>query len=348
MADDPVFEDATEARWRHFADADVRIANVRALADRLNSDFRAADGGFAAYSALPLEHRAVVSDQIVGAPQAVPSNLIEARLHEKDMNELLSGGLPFGEVTLKSHERSTRVDMAIVGFFRGVGSALDCLAAAAIGVLRLPCSIRRATFPQLRGFGTAKTYPVWAELTNLVDHYANDPAEGWLDWTLEMRHALMHRPRLLTLLLPRDTPPLRVLLPKAVAKVVLQDRLRFDPYFRRTPWLPDMQHLASGRAGGLSDAVLGEIATQTARGVFESVNQLTEELAGWLLEKWADAGVQGIPLPDAWALEADPELDFRGFAPMPFPEGLAAAVISPYDQERIALAAQLHRASLRP
>ncbi len=36
------------------------------------------------------------------------------------------------------------LDREMIGFFRAAGSLLDCLAGAAIGVLRLPFSIQRA------------------------------------------------------------------------------------------------------------------------------------------------------------------------------------------------------------
>jgi hypothetical protein len=283
---------------------------------------------------------------MLGGSQGVIRNFVEARLHEQDINSLLADGVPFAEATPEANEQSARIDMSFVGFFRAVGSALDCLAATAIGVLRLPFSIRRASFPgllNLRG-DVARRDPAWAQLKELISENADDPT-GWLRWTLEMRHALMHRPRLMSILLPRETPEPRLWLPAPAARLLMRERLRFDPHFRRRPWLPDMQHLADPYLGGLPDAVFGEKATQTTRGCFEATNRLTEDIAGVLLEKWDDTDVRAIAPPtEAWAVEAPLAIAFEGFAPARLPADLAAGVISPHDEERIRLAADLHNA----
>jgi hypothetical protein len=315
------------------------------LADRLLADFRASDGGFASLAELPMPQRAVVSDQIVGAAQAVPRNLLEARLHEADVNALLVDGVALTEPTFELHEASTRTDMHVVGFFRGVGSTLDCLAAAAIGVARLPLSIRRAGFSHVMNLSaeTAAQQEAWVDLKALVDHHAGDP-QGWLRWTLEMRHALMHRPRLMSLNLPREAVAPRLALPAWVARQVMRERLRFDPHFRRRPWLPDMQHLADPYLGSLPEAVIAETATQTIRGVFEATNRLTEDMASMLVEMLDDPVVAAIPPPETkWALEDVPDAGFAGFAPVAFPADMSG-IISAADAERIRLAAALHGA----
>jgi hypothetical protein len=73
-----------------------------------------------------------------------------------------------------------------------------------------------------------------------------------------MRHALMHRPRHMSFLLPRELAIPQVWLPESAVRPVVEARLRFDPHFRRKPWLPDMRYLADPLLGRLPDAVLGE------------------------------------------------------------------------------------------
>jgi hypothetical protein len=338
--------DATEAYWEYIAAIGIDADNLRALEGRLNDEFRAADGGYAVLAALPMPQRAVVSDQILTSAHGVIRNLAEARLHEQDLNELLDEGVPYAERTFEAQERATRVDLSFVGFFRGIGSALDCAAATTIGVLRLPLSIRRASFGQLLNLddAVAGRQPAWALITELIARHADDPP-SWLRWTLEMRHALMHRPRQMSFYVPREPeiPPMW-LPPAAVIPAVLA-RLRFDPHFRRKPWLPDMQHLADPFLGRLPDAVLGEKATQTVRGCFEATNRLVEDIAAFLIEKWADADVQAIEPPtERWALETPPAIEFEGFVPSRIPEREWEGRISPHDEERLRLAADLHNA----
>jgi hypothetical protein len=338
------FDDAEQAHWRYLSAIGIEYTEIRALTARLEADFRAADGGFASLGALPPLQRAIASDQILGAVQALLTNLAEARVHEQDANALLADGEAVGEPTLASRERDTRKAIAFVGFFRAIGSALDNAAALSIGVLRIPRSIRRATFSWILRLPDelADELPRWLELRELVQAQGNEP-QGWLDWTLEMRHALMHRPRHMSFALPRPTPPLPIWLPGPVAQRWVRERARFDAHFRRRPWLPDLQHLADSQLGQLFDVVLSETAVQTTRGVFLHTNQLLEQLSAFLAACWEDEVVIAIPPPaDNWALEQAPQIEFDGFAPVPFPNDLAAAVISVRDQERMALAAQLH------
>jgi hypothetical protein len=90
-----IFDDAEEAHWAYLSSIGIAFNQIRSFSDRLEGEFRAADRGFAALGALPPLHRGVVSDQIVGAAQAMLTNLAEARVHEQDANTLLSDGEPF-------------------------------------------------------------------------------------------------------------------------------------------------------------------------------------------------------------------------------------------------------------
>jgi hypothetical protein len=344
---EPPPPDAVDAYWAYTASLGIQGESLRALDDRLNADFRAADGGYASLGDLPMPQRAVVSDQILVGAQGVIRNLAEARLHEQDINSLLADGVPFAEATPKAHAQSTRVDLSFVGFFRGVGSALDCLAATAIGVLRLPMSIRRASFPGLLSLSddVARQQPAWTAFKELLSRHAEDPP-GWLHWTVEMRHALMHRPRLMSLLLPRESAPPVLWLPAPAARLLMRERLRFDPHFRRRPWLPDMQHLADPYLGGLPNAVFGEKATQTTCGCFEAANRLSEAMATLLLEKWDDAEVEALAPPvGPWSLEPPRPIEFNGFVGERLRSDLVAGVISAHDEERVRLAADLHNAA---
>jgi hypothetical protein len=338
------FGDAEQAHWAFLTSIGLETDRIRALTERLEDDFRAIDGGYAVLGALPMPQRAIVSDQIGGAAQAMVRNLAESRIHEQDANQALGHGDRITAPTLASEHHDIQKAMAFVGFFRGIGSALDNAAALTIGVLRIPRSIRRASFGWILRMpdDLAGQQPAWQEVRDLVRACANEPT-GWLEWTLEMRHALMHRPRLMSFELPRPTPSLPLWLPGPVAQRWHRERARFDPHFRRRPWLPDLQHLADPQNRALPEVVLGETALQTTRGVFVATNSLLEDLSELLEVRWADPAITAIAPPaNEWALEPSPAIDFEGFAPTPFPDNLGAAVISPRDEQRMAVAAQLH------
>jgi hypothetical protein len=314
---------------------------VQALADRLLADFSAGAGGYALFAALPLLERAVVSDQLLSAAQAVVTNLGEARMHEQDLARRLRNGVPFAEPTAARAEEAIRQEMDFVGFYRAIGSALDCAAATAIGVSRLPYSVRRASFNDLLRITpeAAAEHEEWERLRALIAAHADTPP-GWLRWTIEMRNAYMHRARLMNLNLQRDLELPRLALPAYVMRQLARERVRFEPHARRRPWAPDMQHLAQG---GLPDAIIAEPAVQTMRGVFTSSNSLVERLAELALEVWVVGSEIPVPI-ERWKLEPRLEVDFAGFAPGELRQYSAVAV-SPRDAERIALVARLQHES---
>src|SRR4051812_37234228 len=107
MAEDAVPKDATDVLWNYFAAAGVACGRLRTLADRLEADFKAVDGGYAAFHSLPMPQRAIVSDQILGSASAIATNLLEAKLHEANLNSFLADGIPPppDESTYEAHEQ---------------------------------------------------------------------------------------------------------------------------------------------------------------------------------------------------------------------------------------------------
>ncbi len=324
----------------------ARLSKTRELADRLTDSISADAGGFPFFANLRLEGRAVVSDQVVGAARAIEVNFAEARIHESNRAKLGEGG--FGlPVTPEDHERGIRYDAEGVAFFRAVGSSLDCIAAVCVGLLRLPSSIRQASFRDVLSTDPARAPDeilrrLWSGLQELVRHEGNDPS-CWLAWTLEMRHALMHRGRQMNMLIPRPTPPPLVALPHHVATEVARERFRADSHFRTKPWLPDMRHLADAKDVA-SDAILREPADVTVRGIADALARLLERCSGWLLDSWESIEDPDIPLP-AWEVKRAHAIDFRGFIPDHELPPMSAMLVSPRDAERVRLAMKLRDAA---
>jgi hypothetical protein len=215
----------------------------------------------------------------------------------------------------------TRQDLAVVDFFRAFGSTLDCLAALLIGTLRLPVTIHGAAMARdiIGGLDPTKASTpdqaaLWSEYRQLLDGQRAGPPAGWLDWALQYRNALLHRPRQISLHLPRKKNT-NLWVPQWVA----QSQLRFDMYLRSRPWLPELQHLAQPNAKA-ADLFLHEPATQTLRGLMEHLNGFVEATTECLREPWTNLKTGALTLPSQipqWGPVKEPTIGFGGFAPHP-------------------------------
>ena len=202
------------------------------------------------------------------------------------------------------------IDRELVGFFRAAGSALDCLAATAIVVLRIPISIRRASAEALIGLreraqGAEDAYRTcWEQTATPFEAAVTGEAQGWFEWTLEMRNAVIHRARQLRIWLPRLLP-LRAAptsgywskraLPR-IGLCAMSDRAG-------SPWLADLDALSGTHA--VTENWLPEPATQTVAGILERMLGLVEGVVGSLAETWEQTGSGRLELlspGEAWRL----------------------------------------------
>jgi hypothetical protein len=321
----------------------LNLGPLRQLIETLLASFAADAGGLPGLADLPLQQRAIVSDQVLTAAQATSTNLVEARLHEQDLQRQLAEGSGFPN-SAADIERDVRRTMTTVGVFRAVGSSLDCMAAVVIATARIPRSIRRASFMPLLDLNPAdapseELRPIWESFRELLDAQATANGD-WLRWALEMRHALMHRGRQITPALPREVALPPIALPRRVMQAVFHERSRFDPHFRKRPWLPDLEHLSEDSLD-LRDAILAEPASRTVRGLVDATDALIVALATWALPVWENAP-EGVQSPAAaWQLEKPRDIEFEGFAPEPLPSDLGTLAISQRDEQRLRLAIRL-------
>lgn len=313
--------------WQIFEDRGVTVDRIRALDERLHSDFDPAAWGFAQLAGLGEgEQRAVVSDLILGAVLAIHTNLLEVELHRATAANIEGGGLPMPrpEHWEEDRVRLVELQMHIAGFFRAFGSCLDCLAAAAIGILRIPLSIQKASFQtvdRIESLESDEKWPldqrgVWSRLRSCMDGDL-DALPAWCSWGLEMRHALVHRGRHINLHLPTKPPSdLAIVVSSPEAAIDIARRNETQLHFHRRPWLPEMQHLADSRSA--SDNWLGESAQLTMKGLQDELTALIDRVAGLLLEVWeavASGDLQLIEPAAEWQLPDIPAIDFRGIAP---------------------------------
>ena len=207
-----------------FADAlGLALADTRALEDAFYNDLDPSIFGIGWWKAYEpsfgTRARIYISDHLFRSAASIETNLIEARLHLlealdafeqedariADMVQLGPGNQP-----IPKHPRSEKAlddlpqhlrTLHISGFFRALASAFDCLGACMHGVLALNGWILGASFGVARGsLKNLSTKPdkdverkaVKATIDALIN--ASGPT-GWLEWTLDYRHMLVHRAR---------------------------------------------------------------------------------------------------------------------------------------------------------
>jgi hypothetical protein len=286
-----------------FADAlGVTLPAARDLHREVFADFDETAYGIGWWTPHPgTSRRILIGDQLLMCIAGIETNLVEARLHlleladfDEQEDRIVAHAVKHdrqGRPSVKMPERTKPADdlphlmaaLHIAGFFRAVGSALDCLGGAIIGVLALPASILKADIDKAISSLDKVKNPVTAggevqvafqaELAALI---ASAGPAGWLPWTTDHRNMLVHRGRRLqpfrlekrgAVLLAADSSP--VVLARAVRQLA-QD-----------PGLSDVEAFASARA-----PVLTEDSKVTLKGVIGSALALSETTAASLVQIW--------------------------------------------------------------
>jgi hypothetical protein len=188
---------------------------------------------------LGARQRILIADYLHQAIGTIKTNLIDARLHQLEERAAAQDEMDrhADDLTIVGTEVIPKVqppncglddlprhlaDLHQAGFFRAIGSAVDCLGATVIGVAGLSTNILRADIG--KAFATAakpnEPSALAAEAHRLLCD-ARDAAgpAGWLSWAADYRNMLVHRARRLSLrqytrrdslLGPDGTPILRV------------------------------------------------------------------------------------------------------------------------------------------
>jgi hypothetical protein len=345
----------SDPRWNVLRANGISVEHLRLLLEQLQGDFSVEACGFTAFHRIPDEkQRAVVSDQICQSAYAITENLLEAKLHQKQL-EAIQGpqgvSLPKRDIAEETVERGAEMDMAITGSVRAMGSALDCLGATAIGVLRMPTSITKASFgalvknfPKSKAAKSAnrKQVRAWGDWLRLVENHKRMQPTDWFDWLEAMRNVNIHRGRQVHTLMQRlrapDEPQFLVLDQKPGDLTL--SAARFILHLRNRPGLPDMQDFITAEKGRLW---LSEAATITLPGLLSTVNALVEEASQFLLSWWTYAEKWGrfFPPPvDAWKLDKEPE-PFKGILGAEPDYPVSFGMVSPHLGKRLELAQKL-------
>lgn len=149
-----------DRRFNSAIEADVPSAEK--LVEEIFGDFDSSSYGIRWWNSLPTQERILIGDYLYQCANGIETNLAEAKLHylewcdakeksdERIVNAIFRDST--GNLKVKMPPSQTPLDdlsrklesLHICGFFRAIGSTLDCLGASIIAVLALPVSLRRS------------------------------------------------------------------------------------------------------------------------------------------------------------------------------------------------------------
>jgi hypothetical protein len=292
------------------------------------------------------KRRILISDHLVQCLITLETNLVEARLHllevlgcMEDEARFLADAVvldPMGRPTIRLPAPRNAVDelprvmldLHVGGFFRALGSALDCLGAVAIGILALPLPILLADLGKVRKFlATPRKdddgHHLWKsfgeDLHGLIDSAG---PSGWLDWALGFRNMLVHRGRRLHFVLLEQRPSI---LGADGAPIV---RARPIHLLAQDPGRSDIEVLVDGLPPALTES-----ADVTLQELLRSTVALVEGSATFLAQIWTARRQAPGDLPQPMAqwprVPSGPPPSFLGYEPGRVPTKPNLAAMAP-------------------
>jgi hypothetical protein len=230
-------------------------------------------------------------------------NLMEAKLHYfewLDANEKHNKKIAnirsrdfFGNIVDKIPKSIAPIDdlpvkletLHLCGFFRAIGSALDCLGATIIGVVGLPVSMRKSSIKsaqeslkKLNDLGSSGS----TLQRDFGDFFENARTScgpnDWLEWADQYRNMYVHRGR-------------RILFSKISDKKnlfydsneLLIPRSQYTIHLGKFPDRSDAEAFIKSE-----EVILNEDATITLSGIFNSCRELNEQICEQLLFIWKE------------------------------------------------------------
>ena len=319
-----------DRRFHSSIGADIPSASN--LAREILTDLDTTNFGVSWWRALPTEERILISDYLYQCTNGIELNLAEAKLHywewldakERD-NERIANAISRddqGQIGIKLPASSAPIDdlpsklerMHICGFFRAIGSSLDCLGAIIIGVLGLPVSLRRSDLRKAENalansivLGTQGTQ-IQTDFRQFFDDLKNHCGpQDWLEWTDQYRNMFVHRGRRAS---HQQIIPKENLLFDAMGMVI--PRATSIMYLAKYPDRSEVEALIKSK-----NIFLNEDASITLDGIFQSCRELEENTCNNLLNTWllrrSDPALIEQPL-SQWDVKIR-NSDFVGYSP---------------------------------
>ena len=297
-------EDDLHRRFNSALGADV--PSVGKLANEIFDDLDETLFGIGWWNNMPTEERILVSDQLYQCVNGIETNLLEAKLHylewigaREKSNALIansifrdSAGNPDfkypSSVSPSDDLPKALEDLHLCGFFRAVGSTLDCLGAAIIGVLALPSNLRKADIGNAEiAFKDKKDRnkrnPKLSSLQlEFVDFYEtvkqSSGTEHWLEWAEQYRNMYVHRGRRTTF---HNIQARSVQLFDAKGQII--PRAELVTHLAKSPDKSDIEAFIKSK-----DINLNEDAETTLSELFKSCRNFVENISERLHLIWIE------------------------------------------------------------
>lgn len=297
------YANAREENDRRFHSAiGADVPSAGALVEEIYGDLDEITFGVSWWQSVPVHQRILISDYLYQCANGVELNLVEAKLHylewldaRERQNVRIADVIKRdqgGNLYIKMPPATAPIDdlpnklegMHVCGFFRAIGSSLDCLGAAIIGVLALSTSLRRSdigTASRALAKVAASGTPGTQLQIDFRDFFENlkkaSGPEDWLEWADQYRNMFVHRGRRFTYnqIVPRDTPL----------------------YNAGGQWIPratSTMHLAKHPDKSDTEAfikkeiILNEDADVTFTGLLKSCRELEETVCERLVSIWQE------------------------------------------------------------
>ncbi len=283
------------------------VPSAKELVKEIFDDFDFNSFGISWWSSLPTEERILISDYLFQCATGIEVNLMEAKLHyfewldaienhNKKIANIVSRD-SLGRLVDKMPKSNAPIDdlpfklenMHICGFFRAIGSTLDCLGATVIGVLALPC--RKSKSLRKGDIRLAQE-----ALTNLIDlgtsgsklqidfrdffekvKVASGPKD-WLEWADQYRNMYVHRGR--RILFTKTSPKKNLFYD---SNELLIPRHESTIHLGKFPDRSDVEAFIKSE-----EVILNEDAEITLSGIFKSCRELNENICEQLLSIWKE------------------------------------------------------------
>jgi hypothetical protein len=258
--------------------------------------------GISWWSSVPVEERILIGDYFYQCGEGIEKNQIEARLHyfewldaRKSIDDLIVDSVKtdsqgkfyqkFPPAKSASDELPYKLEaMHICGFFRAIGSSLDCLGGVIIAVLGLQASLRKNDIlSALRTLKSLKAPQTAGEMLQiefrdfLESEIESSGPKDWLEWCDQYRNVFVHRGRRFT---SNQTHRRGGLLYDATGEEIL--RAKATLHLAKHPDKSDAEELVK------KDMVLNEDADITFKGVFKSCRDLNEAVCERLVSIWRE------------------------------------------------------------
>jgi hypothetical protein len=256
--------------------------------------------GISWWNSTPVQERALISDYLYQCVFSIEGNLAEARIHylefldarerhDKRIADAVSIGLD-GKPSYKHPPALTPMDdlvnklesMHVCGFFQAIGSTLDCLGAAIIGVLGLDTRLRisdiskaEKALNKVKPTGTPGN-KIQLEFRDYFESVKDSSGvSGWLEFSDRYRNMFIHRGRRITYNVMTPRPSL--VLDKDGRRSVITSTTM---HLVREPDKSDAEGMIR------RDVALNEDANTTLSGIFRSCRNMEEAICGRLVEIW--------------------------------------------------------------